>query len=59
MRGRGGRVVIHGREAAAGDKLLAELGDRARLHLDKLEDPARPPGWLKWRGNNLAGLTGW
>ena len=35
----GAYVVLHGREAEAGKKMLAELGDRARLHLDKLEDP--------------------
>jgi NAD(P)-dependent dehydrogenase (short-subunit alcohol dehydrogenase family) len=38
----GAYVVLHGREAEAGKKMLAELGDRARLHLDKLEDPAAP-----------------
>ena len=38
----GGRVLIHGRDAARGQSLVAELGDRAALHVDDIADPAAP-----------------
>jgi len=38
----GGRVLIHGRDAARGQALVAELGDRAALHVDDIADPAAP-----------------
>lgn len=36
----GARVLVHGLEEAEGRRLTAELGDRTRLHIDDLEDPA-------------------
>jgi NAD(P)-dependent dehydrogenase (short-subunit alcohol dehydrogenase family) len=38
----GGRVLIHGRDATRGKALVAELGDRAALHVDDIADPAAP-----------------
>lgn len=39
----GARVLIHGIDRPAGEKVVAELGDRAALHLDDLADPASAP----------------
>lgn len=36
----GARVLLHGRDRARGEALVAELGERACLHVDDLEDPA-------------------
>jgi len=35
----GASVLVHGRDAARGKKLVAELGGRAALHVDDLADP--------------------
>lgn len=36
----GAQVLIHGRDEKRGRALLAELGDRAALHVDDIADPA-------------------
>ncbi|HEX4124894.1 MAG TPA: oxidoreductase [Tepidisphaeraceae bacterium] len=54
----GASVVLHGREAEAGRKMLAELGDRARLHLDKLEDPAAATRLVEVARKNFGRLDG-
>ncbi|MBI2498087.1 MAG: SDR family oxidoreductase [Opitutae bacterium] len=36
----GARVLVHGRDRAHGEAVVARLGDRAALHLDNLADPA-------------------
>ena len=36
----GARVLVHGRDRARGERLVAELGAAARLHVDDLADPA-------------------
>ncbi len=38
----GAMVLVHGLEEEAGKKLVAELGDRAVLHIDDLADPEAP-----------------
>lgn len=38
----GGRVVIHGRDGARGEQLVAELGEGAALHIDDLADSTAP-----------------
>lgn len=39
----GARVLLHGRDAARGAALLAELGSGAALHVDDLADPEAAP----------------
>lgn len=39
----GARVLIHGIDRPAGERIAAKLGDRAALHLDDLIDPASAP----------------
>jgi NAD(P)-dependent dehydrogenase (short-subunit alcohol dehydrogenase family) len=38
----GARVLIHGRDKARGEALVAELSGRAALHVDDIADPAAP-----------------
>jgi NAD(P)-dependent dehydrogenase (short-subunit alcohol dehydrogenase family) len=38
----GARVLVHGRDGKRGRALVAELGDRAVLHVDDIADPAAP-----------------
>jgi NAD(P)-dependent dehydrogenase (short-subunit alcohol dehydrogenase family) len=38
----GARVLVHGIERGDGEKLVAQLGAKAALHLDDLLDPASP-----------------
>ncbi len=38
----GAKVLVHGRDAKRGRALVAELGDRAVLHVDDIADPAAP-----------------
>ena len=38
----GARVLVHGIERHDGEKLVAQLGAHAALHLDDLIDPASP-----------------
>jgi NAD(P)-dependent dehydrogenase (short-subunit alcohol dehydrogenase family) len=38
----GARVLVHGRDAERGRKLVAELGSQAVLHVDDIADPAAP-----------------
>jgi NAD(P)-dependent dehydrogenase (short-subunit alcohol dehydrogenase family) len=38
----GARVLVHGRDRAHGEALVAKLGPAAALHLDDLADPASP-----------------
>ena len=38
----GARVVVHGRDEQRGKALVAELGERAALHVDDIADPAAP-----------------
>lgn len=38
----GAKVVVHGRDAERGAALVAELGERAVLHVDDIADPAAP-----------------
>ncbi|MCF7688127.1 MAG: SDR family oxidoreductase [Cephaloticoccus sp.] len=38
----GAQVVVHGRDLANGEKLVAKLGAAAALHLDDLSDPGCP-----------------
>jgi NAD(P)-dependent dehydrogenase (short-subunit alcohol dehydrogenase family) len=38
----GAKVVVHGRDRANGEKLVARLGPAAVLHIDDLSDPACP-----------------
>jgi NAD(P)-dependent dehydrogenase (short-subunit alcohol dehydrogenase family) len=38
----GARVLVHGIDRPAGEKVVAELGAAAALHLDDLADPASP-----------------
>jgi NAD(P)-dependent dehydrogenase (short-subunit alcohol dehydrogenase family) len=40
--GEGARVLVHGIDRADGQSVVAQLGDRAALHLDDLADPASP-----------------
>lgn len=35
----GARVLVHGRDPGRGERLVAELGSSARLHVDDLADP--------------------
>lgn len=39
----GARVLIHGRDRAKGEAVVAKLGAAARLHVDDLADPGCPP----------------
>lgn len=39
----GARVLVHGRDRAHGEAVVAKLGPAAVLHLDDLSDPACPP----------------
>ena len=38
----GARVLVHGRDEQRGKTLVAELGERAALHVDDIADPAAP-----------------
>ena len=38
----GARVLVHGLERELGEKVVADLGDAARLHIEDLADPACP-----------------
>jgi len=38
----GARVLVHGRDEQRGKVLVAELGERAALHVDDIGDPAAP-----------------
>lgn len=38
----GARVLVHGRDELRGNALVAELGERAALHVDDIADPAAP-----------------
>lgn len=38
----GARVMVHGLERELGEKVVADLGDAARLHVEDLVDPACP-----------------
>jgi NAD(P)-dependent dehydrogenase (short-subunit alcohol dehydrogenase family) len=38
----GARVLVHGRDEQRGKALVAELGERAALHVDDIADPAAP-----------------
>ncbi|MBI5690508.1 MAG: SDR family oxidoreductase [Verrucomicrobia bacterium] len=39
----GARVLVHGRDRAKGEAVVAKLGGRAALQVDDLADPACPP----------------
>ena len=39
----GARVLIHGIDRVGGERVVAELGEHARLHLDDLADPGSAP----------------
>ena len=38
----GALVLVHGRDEQRGKALVAELGERAALHVDDIADPAAP-----------------
>ena len=38
----GAMVLIHGRDEKRGKEVVAELGDRAALHVDDIADPQAP-----------------
>lgn len=39
----GAKVVVHGRDRAKGERVVADLGQAAVLHLDDMADPDAPP----------------
>jgi len=43
----GARVLVHGLEPDLGEKVVGDLGDRAALHVDDLEDPEAAPRIVK------------
>ena len=47
----GARVLLHGRDAERGARLVAELGEQARFHRDDLADPAAPGRIVEAAGN--------
>jgi NAD(P)-dependent dehydrogenase (short-subunit alcohol dehydrogenase family) len=65
--GEGARVLVHGRDEQRGKALVAELGERAALHVDDIADPDAPErmigaairafGRLDGLVNNAAAVT--
>ncbi len=63
----GARVLVHGRDSQRGQALVAQLGERAVLHVDDIADPAAPArmvaaaiaafGKLDGLVNNAAAVT--
>src|SRR5437868_5823111 len=61
----GARVLVHGLERDLGERVIAELGASASLHVDDLADPAAPRRIIDaaihafWRIDGLVNNAAW